>query len=127
MNLDYRSFFESVLSKFVSKFIDVAMMPLIKTKLENQIMKNVSISLGLILTLTASQSALADLTETQSYQQPSIETIIVTSKSDVANFEIYSEKLSQKALKQALNLIIADIDNDNTGEISTIPSNNSSI
>jgi hypothetical protein len=90
-------------------------------------MKNLTISLSLILMLTAGQTALADMAETASHPESGIETIVVTAMPEVANFEIYSEKHSVQALEKMMNYVIADLNNENAEEARSASTNNLSI
>ena len=80
-----------------------------------------------MLLVAVNQSAIADSNKTSSYPETALETVIVTSTSEVANFEIYSEKHSQKALKRSMNFIIADLKSDVSDQRVNTTSNNSSI
>jgi len=86
-------------------------------------MKNVSISLSLILMLATGQNALAELSEIPSHPESNIEKIIVVATPEVANFEIYSEKHSERAIGQMMSFMVASLDSDdaknavNTSEI----------
>ncbi len=68
-------------------------------------MKNLLISLSLISSVLISQSALAD-EELKSVVEPvNIETIVVTSKPEVANFEIYSLDIAADALDSVMEIV----------------------
>jgi hypothetical protein len=89
-------------------------------------MKNLSISLSLISILLTGQAAHADMSETPSHQKANIETIVVTAMPEVANFEIYSEQHSKKALQRAMNLLALNLISD-TVEQQSKPTINSPI
>jgi hypothetical protein len=90
-------------------------------------MKNLTISLSLILMLAAGQTALADVAETASYTESGIETIVVTATPEVANFEIYSEKHSEQALEEMMDFVSANINSDNAKEARSVSTSNLSI
>jgi hypothetical protein len=90
-----------------------------KIYLKNILMKNLSISLSLILMAVSIQTAFAtqvsaftEQAEYYSVPQSDIETFFVYAKQEVAGFEIYSEKHSQKAIAEIMNGVVANIRND---------------
>jgi len=79
-------------------------------------MKNLSISLALISMLATSQSSFAELSETPSNPSPTIEKVVVVSTPEVANFEIYSEKLGALAIKNVMTLVTESFDNEDKNQ-----------
>jgi hypothetical protein len=84
-------------------------------------MKKSSIYLGLILVFANSQSAFAEQysafaepAEVYTVPESDIETFFVYAKQEVARFEIYSEKHSQKAIAEIMNGVVASIRNDSS-------------
>ncbi|MFT6406646.1 MAG: hypothetical protein ACJAQ6_000056 [Arenicella sp.] len=68
-------------------------------------MKNLSICLALILTLSATQSVLAESKETATGATQRIEKIVAVTQPEVANFEIFSLKNSQQAINHAMHIV----------------------
>ncbi len=79
-------------------------------------MKNLTISLSLILTLASSQAVLASVSQTPSYPESNIETVIVVAQPEVANFEIYSEKHSARAINEVMEFVALNLENDSNEE-----------
>lgn len=77
--------------------------------------------------LAASQSAFANIANTSSYPETNIETIVVTATPEVANFEIYSDKHSQQAIKQVMNYVTSDLNSDSVEKARISSATNSSI
>lgn len=72
-------------------------------------MKTLFTSLSLILMLTATNSAFAEVSEEPLYPEANIETVLVVAVPEVANFEIFSEKHSAKAIDQAMNIVVDNL------------------
>jgi hypothetical protein len=75
-------------------------------------MKYLSISLTLILTLLANQSALAEVKETALNPSTGVETIVVIAQPEVADFEIFSLKRSKQVMQEIMDTVAADLGND---------------
>jgi hypothetical protein len=75
-------------------------------------MKYLSISLTLILTLLANQSALAEVKETSLNPSTGIETIVVIAQPEVADFEIFSLNRSKQVMQEIMDTVAADLGND---------------
>ncbi len=76
-------------------------------------MKNLTITLSLILTLASSQVVLANVSETPSHPASNIETVIVVAQPEVANFEIFSEKHSARAIEEMNSIVASNLENQN--------------
>jgi len=76
-------------------------------------MKNLTISLSLILTLASSQAVFADVSETPSHPASNIETVVVVAQPEVANFEIFSEKHSARAIEEMMDIVAINIEDNN--------------
>lgn len=68
-------------------------------------MKNLIISLSLISSLLIAQSAFANDQVSKAAPQKNIETIVVTSTPEVANFEIFGLDVTQEALDSAMKMV----------------------
>ncbi len=68
-------------------------------------MKNLIISLSLISSVLIGQSALANEELTSVVEPINVETIVVTSKPEVANFEIYSLDIAADALDSVTEIV----------------------
>ena len=89
-------------------------MRLKKHNWKNNLMKYLSISLALIVTLLANQAAFAELKQITPSPTSGIEKIVVVAQPDVANFEIFSLKRSQRAIHQIMDIVATSLDSDNT-------------
>ncbi|MFQ3245017.1 MAG: hypothetical protein ACI9SP_001664 [Arenicella sp.] len=76
------------------------------------IMKNLSISLALIVALSASQGAFAELKKISPSPTSGIEKIVVVAQPEVANFEIFSLKRGEQAIHQIMDIVAASLDSD---------------
>jgi len=79
-------------------------------------MKNLTISLSLILTLASSQAVFANVSQTPSHPESNIETVVVVAQPEVANFEIYSEKHSALAISEVMEFVALNLENDSNEE-----------
>jgi hypothetical protein len=75
-------------------------------------MKNLSISLALIVALSASQGVFAELKQISPSPTSGIEKIVVVAQPEVANFEIFSLKRGEQAIHQIMDIVAASLDSD---------------
>ena len=68
-------------------------------------MKNLIISLSIISSVLIGQSAMANEELTSVVEPVNVETIVVTSKPEVANFEIYSLDITAEALDSVMEIV----------------------
>ena len=72
-------------------------------------MKNLLISLSIISSVLISQSVLASEEITSAVEPINVETIVVTSKPEVANFEIYSLDITADALDSVMEIVVDNL------------------
>ena len=75
-------------------------------------MKTLSISLALISLLATSQASFAELKSAPVNSKLTMEKIVVVATPEVANFEIFSEKLGAIAIKKAMTFVESNISNN---------------
>ena len=90
-------------------------------------MKNLSISLALIVTLLANQAAFAELKQITSSPTSGIEKVIVVAQPEVANFEIFSLKRGEQAIHQIMDIVAASLDSDKAVIVQQSSKTNTSI
>ena len=78
-------------------------------------MKTLSINLALISLLASSQTSFAEVKRAPVNSKSAMEKVVVVATPEVANFEIFSEKLGAIAIKKAMNFVESNISN-NTGD-----------
>ena len=84
----------------------------LKNNRKNNLMKYLSISLALIVTLLANQAAFAELKKISQSPTSGIEKIVVVAQPEVANFEIFSLKRGEQAIHQIMDIVAASLDSD---------------
>lgn len=72
-------------------------------------MKNLLISLSLVSSVLIGQSAFASEEITSVVEPINVETIVVTSKPEVANFEIYSLDITAQALDSVMEIVVDNL------------------
>lgn len=72
-------------------------------------MKNLLISLSLISSVLIGQSAIANEEMISVVEPVNVETIVVTSKPEVANFEIYSLDITADALDSVMEIVVDNL------------------
>lgn len=68
-------------------------------------MKNLLITFSLISSLLISQSVMAQDETNTSAKSRQIETIVVTPKPEVANFEVFSTEITKSAIDSAMQIV----------------------
>jgi len=99
-------------------------------------MKNLIINISLISSLLIGQVALAESQVTADKVSPTVElnqleTIVVMSEPEVANFEIFSDKITKNAVDSAMELMLNDLafplNNEEVSLVSVVDNSLSSI